>query len=472
MARNGFLITGPAPGITQFNAAVTRKAGPSLGQALRAASSHRAFISADALKRVRTTLGEREFEKLLTQTELRVIREVDEIEAVALMKTRDPADLAARPDLRVSPVRDPDTGLMLDWHLVECGFPAAWKLFDGIESIDWTGIAVGHIDTGFTHHPALGFAADDGGGSEWVDTVQDANFFSLELDTSTGMPTFAQSDSAEDRELAGLNGGHGTRTMSVLCGFDTARRATAGGYSGYFGGAPRVPVVPVRLQDAVWLQGLALSDDLPDAIDHLVDTAGVDIITLSMGGPLGTFLTSTTPQRLRAAIDKAYEKGVIVCCAAGNNIPNEHVVFPARSSRTIAVAGTAPDRKLWVGSSYGIQVDVAAPAFPIRRADVSRSASGFEFGYDVGDGTSFATPQVAAAAALWFARHGAEIESTYTQKWQRVQAFKSLLQATARRGEAWDDSVHGAGILDVGALLSAALPEASSLAKDVSQDWN
>jgi subtilisin family serine protease len=386
------------------------------------------------------------------------------------MKTRDPADLGERPAGDISPLEH--GGVRLDWHLVECGFPAAWESLGGVEHIDWTGVSVGHIDTGFTRHPVLGFPSEDSD-SGWLDLSHDANFFSTELDTSTGMPSSAQSNSAEEHHTPGLSGGHGTRTMSVLCGYDKSDAAMESGlYAGYFGGAPKVPVVPIRLQDAVWLQGIALSDDLPAAIDHLVETAGVPVITLSMGGPVGPGLNSTTPRGLRRAIDNAYERGVIVCCAAGNNQPNEKVVYPARSSRTIAVAGTARDHKLWVGSSYGIQVDIAAPACDVRRADVKRRFHGPAlFDYGAGDRTSYATPQVAACAALWLARRGAEIESAYPRAWQRVEAFKALLRATAQPGKAWQD-VHGPGILDAGTLLDSDLPSASDLTRDETQNWD
>ena len=471
MARGGYLLRGRSGQINALNSEVVKATGWHLADAIRPVSSERGLMSEDAFKRVRGELGAQRHEQLLHKHGVEIVRELDDFDAIALIKTRDPADLGPRGASSVAPVKDPTTGLLLDWHLVECRFPTAWQAFGGAEAIDWTGIKVGHIDTGFTRHPALGFASDSSD-SDWINTAHDRNFFAAELDTSTGTPTFVDSTSAEERDAGGLNGGHGTRTMSVLCGFDASTEARAGGYDAYLGGAPRVPVVPIRLQDSVWLQGRTFSDDLPDAINHLVDTAGVDVITLSMGGPVGSFLNSTTPDNLRRVIDKAYERGVIFCCAAGNNIPNEKVVFPARSSRTIAVAGIARNRRLWVGSSYGAQVDICAPAHGIRRADLRRSLRGLRFGYGEGEGTSFATPQVAAAAALWLARWGEEIESAYPERWQRVQAFKAALAATATLGEDWQPSVYGAGILNAAALLEVPLPEVSTLIKDISSDWS
>lgn len=465
----GYLIHARKGGINDLNIVLVRAAGSHLGGAIHPTSSEHGFVSADTYKQLRTEFGAKKLASLMNAHGVTVVRALDEFEAIALMRTRDLADVGPRCDRVAPPMKDRTSGLKLDWHLVECGFPMAWDVFGGPHAIDWTGIRVGHIDTGFTRHPALGFASDDGD-SDWIDTARDGNFFSTELDTSIGTPVFVDSESAEERDLGGTNAGHGTRTLSVLCGFDEGATARRGDFAAYLGGAPRVPVVPVRLQDSVWLQGRTLSEDLPDAMEHLVERAGVDIITLSMGGPVGNLLNDNAPPKLRRIIDRAYERGVIVCCAAGNRV--SRVVFPARSPRTIAVAGIADDRRIWSGSTRGAQVDVCAPAHAVRRADVRRTAGAPAFAYAPGSGTSYATPLVAAAAALWLARWGAEIDSDYSEGWQRVEAFKSLLTATAVPGEDWNAAVHGAGILHAGALLAAPLPEAAVLRRDTGQDWS
>ena len=330
---------------------------------------------------------------------------------------------------------------------------------------------MGHIDTGFTRHPVLGFKKGTGT-SAWVDTVRDRNFFSKEIGDvgeATSVATmFASLDDAEDK-LGGFSGGHGTRTSSVLCGFDTgasAKRAAAAGreYAGYFGAAPKVPVVPIRVEDSIWLQA-ELGTGLPDSIDYLVESAGVRVITLSMGAPR-TLLTGTdAPRRLKDSLRNAYLRGVIVVCAAGNHFPDEQVVFPARLVYTIAVGGTAPGHLPWSGSSYGVQVDVSAPAYPIRRATTQR---GGKYIYGVGEGTSYAAPLVAGTAALWLAHHGGAIDAQYPARWQRVAAFRSLLKSTALvPPNGWPTSTRGAGILDAGKLLEAALPEAGTLVPEV-----
>jgi subtilisin family serine protease len=156
--------------------------------------------------------------------------------------------------------------------------------------------------------------------------------------------------------LGGAFDGHGTRTASVLAGFDPSVDRP------YLGAAPQVPYIPVRICDSVIInheQGaLAL------AIEHLV-RHGCSVITLSMGMAL-----TLIDDRLRKAIDNAYENGVILVTAAGNVWGP--VVAPARLNRTLTVGGCTPALTPWIGSSFGPEVDLCAPAWPIRRASADR----------------------------------------------------------------------------------------------------
>jgi hypothetical protein len=83
-----------------------------------------------------------------------------------------------------------------------------------------------------------------------------------------------------------------------------------------------------------------------------------------------------------------------------------------------------------------------------------------------GDGTSYATAITSGAAALWLARHGDALAATYTQAWQRVEAFKAVAKATARAMPNQQPGSFGAGILDVAKLLDAGLPAAASLQQE------
>ena len=472
MAPAGYLLSIDPRHFEKLNDTLAARCPTVGGEPLAPTSSSRAFLRLSVLKLLRSSMSGEELNKTLWKYGADWDSELDEKQAVALLQTRDANDLPPRTTLEQAPVRDPYSREFLDWHLIESNINGAWALFGDRNKIDWGEISVGHIDTGFTRHPALGFkgSAD----SVWIDLVQDRNFFSREIgnigqiDSSNPFPV---SDfDAEDR-LGGFSGGHGTRTAGVLCGCDTTANAktasTAGmAYAGFFGAAPKVPTVPIRLEDSIWIQN-ELGIGLPDSINYLVDSASVNVISLSMGSPRTPFTGLDVPLRLKASLRNAYDNGVIVVCAAGNNIPDPQVVFPARLPHTIAVGGSTPGSLPWLGSSYGNQVDISAPAYPIRRETTERPR---KFLYGVGDGTSFATPQVAGTAALWLAHHKGAVEATYAAKWQRVAAFVSLLKSTARVPNGWPTGTRGEGILDARALLLAPLPSPGVLKREATDE--
>lgn len=367
-----------------------------------------------------------------------------------LLAAREPAELSAIPRQT-----GPDSDLVIegwDWHLKRTRLVDAWSLLGTHTHIDWGNIRVGQIDTGFRVIPCLGFPNPKNPKSDFVLTDLDRNYFPNDFNydpvQNAGNP-FASEYSAEDPLLGGAFDGHGTRTGSVLAGFDPTADTP------YFGAAPRVPFIPVRICDSVIINHV--QEPLSKAIEHLVQN-GCSVITLSMGMAL-----TLIQDRLRKAIDYAYEQGVIFVSAAGNIW--DPVVAPARLNRTLAVGGCTPSLTPWNGSSFGPEVDLCAPAWPIRRASVDRKGQP-TYGY--GDGTSFATPMVAATAAMWLLHRGPEIEQAYPYKWQRVEAFKRVVTTTVTPGSHWNSRLYGSGILDAFAALTAALPAASSLLEDKS----
>lgn len=362
--------------------------------------------------------------------------------------TREPFELE---DLPRAKVDDDDlTRDGWDWHLKETRLVEAWALLGGPDHIDWKHVRVGQLDTGFRPIPALGFATPDSERSDFVLTDLDRNFlpsdFNYDPLQGRGNP-FASEFSAKDPLLGGPFDGHGTRTGSVLAGYDPSATPP------YYGAAPRVPYIPVRISDTVIINHA--QEALALGIEHLV-RSGCGVLTLSMGMALVLI-----DERVRKAIDYAYEQGVIFVCAAGNIW--DPVVAPARLNRTIAVGGSTPAHTPWNGSSFGPEVNISAPAWPVRRATVDRKGRP---SYGLGDGTSFATPAVAATAAIWLLHRGAEIDATYPRKWQRVEAFRTVLEATAQPGVDWPARQYGKGILDAEAVLKAALPPVGALHED------
>jgi hypothetical protein len=404
---------------------------PGLSLGLVSISDQRMLVPASTLQALALEYGKTEVPAILARAGAVGAIAVDDCGAIALLRARDDLSLPRR-----APAPPPVGGV--DWHLAEVNAPAAWALFGGPDAIAWGGVRVGHIDTGYTAHPVFGFGTP----APWVDTGLARTFFAAHAEMDDPGPGQGIDP------LAFSMDGHGTRTGSTICG-----HAPAAPGGKFYGVAPKVPLVPVRIANHVWINHA--QEQFAQAVDHLVDQANVGVISLSMG-----IFQSTILKRLRKALNKAYESGVIVVCAAGNVV--QDVVAPARLSRTLAVGGVtrvAGALVPWSNSSHGPEVDMSGPAEGVRRAEMNNSHPTYAGG---GDGTSYATALTAGAAALWLAHHGSAIGTKYPHPWQRVEAFRQLVRDTAKVPANWHSGSFGTGVLDVHALLTAHLPQAAA----------
>lgn len=158
--------------------------------------------------------------------------------------------------------------------------------------------------------------------------------------------------------------------------------------------------------------------DIPSAIRYaagLENGSGelparrADVINMSFGGPQPDPAT-------RAAIEEAVAAGVIVVASAGNDgEDNPQPSFPASFPDVIAVAATTIDNQRASYSSFYPQVEVAAPGgagqFDLNGdglgdavvggvGRLNGTSDGFEARYALYQGTSMASPHVAAGFAL------------------------------------------------------------------------
>lgn len=97
---------------------------------------------------------------------------------------------------------------------------------------------------------------------------------------------------------------------------------------------------------------------------------------------------------LEDAVDYAWNQGVIIIAAAGND-GSQSPIYPAYYENSIAVAATRENDTLAPLSNYGDWVNVAAPGFNIYSTLP-------DDGYGYKTGTSFAAPYVSGLAALLF----------------------------------------------------------------------
>ncbi len=316
------------------------------------------------------------------------------------------------------------------WNLTMVRARQAWAMFPGgLAGGAWKSVRVGHIDTGYTEHPAFG--PWSGGRGPTIRPHEGLDFL------DGGLPL-------DPLDYHGFPG-HGTRTGSVLAGYVA---------STFLGVAPQVAVVPYRITKVVVIDSVLGGTKLDRAIEHAAVDNGCRVISISLGDPC------FPPKDVGRAVDKAYEEGVIVVAAAGN--VTSEVTYPGRYARTICAGGVTQRKRPWTGGSRGLRVDLCAPADEVYRANSWLDGNTLKYGYGAASGTSYATVHVAGAAALWLAFHGDNL-NRYAEAWQIVEAFRHAVRQSAQRPANWNDQLFGAGILDIAALLRAPLPAGSEL---------
>jgi subtilisin family serine protease len=212
----------------------------------------------------------------------------------------------------------------------------------------------------------------------------------------------------------GEQDGHGCATLAILAGNEVAATDSYGNYTGWFGAVPFAEVIPIRICDTVF--NMFNANDVADGIDYAVDY-GCEVITMSMAG--------YPTKRVAEAVNRAYENGVIVVTAAGNNFDKgiaklspKAVLYPARFERVIAATGACYNHQPYdLDANDGQQARMAGgetmqgnwgPESAMKTAvaaytpNVAWATEGGNYKFrKSGGGTSSATPQVAAAAALW-----------------------------------------------------------------------
>ena len=209
---------------------------------------------------------------------------------------------------------------------------------------------------------------------------------------------------------------------------------------GVAGLAFEAKIMPLKVLDS---GGSGSSANIAEAVRWAADH-GANVINMSLGGPF--------PDKLMgAACEYARKKGVVIVCAAGNS-GREGVGYPAAYKDCIAVSAVGPKGDLSFYSSWGSQVAIAAPggdkqvggdAGGILQNTVMRGDNGVLDDYYSFQGTSMASPHVAAVAAL-----------IVSQGVKDPADVKNILQKSAvPKGP---KNKYGAGILDAAAAVKLA----------------
>jgi len=192
-------------------------------------------------------------------------------------------------------------------------------------------------------------------------------------------------------------------------------------------------------------------------------------------------------RRMARAINRAYESGVFVVTAAGNNysqglsaVGPKTIVWPARFQRVVAACGACSNHIPYDfeaqekyggqtrGGNYRYMQGNWGPADAMRKALAAYSPN-ITWVEDpdrklpirkTGGGTSAATPQIASAAALWLTLHHDELRRRgYAGTWKQVEAVREALFRTADKSFPESKKYYGNGILRAMDALRYGVPD-------------
>jgi hypothetical protein len=286
------------------------------------------------------------------------------------------------------------------------------------------------------------------------DTGYDPNHETKPINLRTDLQQNFVDNNSPDDATDHTNGiftnlGHGTGTLSLLAGADIDGAP--------LGGASFLDVIPVRVANSVVL---FRNSAIAKALDYVHGLFGDEstrahVITMSMGG--------LASQVWCDAVNALYELGVFIVTAAGNNfgnLPTRNIVYPGRFRRVVAACGVMADGNPYADLPINIMAGNYGPASKMATAMAAftpntpwaRLGCGLIVDHN-GRGTSAATPQIAAAAALWVQKFKKEWEQ-YREGWMRVEAVRKALFESAQPSTNESRNKLGRGMLKANEALT------------------
>lgn len=277
------------------------------------------------------------------------------------------------------------------WYLPKIDAPDAWETTTGNKDL-----VMAVLDTGVDlDHPDLA-------GNVWSNSDEiagnnkddDNNGF---IDDTQGWD-FVDNDNVPEPIVGSLESGamsHGT----LVAGLIAAQSDNAIGYAGVLWNAK---IMPLRVLNS---DGIGGEEATAKAVDYAVAN-GAKVINMSFAG-------SASGSRLKTSIRKAYEAGVVVVAALGNDGQDVDIdpVYPACFQSDLAdwvlgVTATDLDDNETEFTNYGAScADLSAPGIDIlgldyQGSDTQDSAYGGPW-----NGTSAASPLVAGSAGLLLSKY-------------------------------------------------------------------
>jgi len=256
-----------------------------------------------------------------------------------------------------------------------------------------------------------------------------------------GYDAFAGDNDASDTDAdKSSSGSHGTHVAGTIA------QATNNG-EGVAGMAPDARILPVRVfgYDASAGGITTTTEIVAEGIVWAADN-GADVINLSLGG-------YTDSQIIKDAVDYAYESGVAVIAASGNDGYTDTIAYPAAYPSVLSVGSVGVNGQVAYYSNQGKLLDVVAPGGDMT-ADGNNdgvadgilqetSLGGGKFDYALFQGTSMASPHVAGLAAL--------LKSNGLRSPDDI--YEAITQSAKDLGGKGRDNQTGYGLIDPAAAL-------------------
>lgn len=224
--------------------------------------------------------------------------------------------------------------------------------------------------------------------------------------------------------------GHGTHVAGIISANNPKKNIR--------GIAPQADLYSIKALDAF---GYGTTASLIDGVEWAIKNK-VDILNMSV-------TTDNDDQALKKVLDQAYQSGMLIVAAVGNNghKPDKSVRFPAKYESVIAVSAVTNSLKRMNDSAMGPEVEIAAPGeavystYPLSHDYFDDKVDG----YSILSGTSMATPHVTGILALYKER--------FPQKTN--DELRKLLRENAKDlGEKGKDSSFGYGLVQYQNIFS------------------
>lgn len=222
------------------------------------------------------------------------------------------------------------------------------------------------------------------------------------------------------------NHGHGTHVTGIAA-------AATDNAEGIVGLGWEAEILPLKVLND---QGRGALSDAAQAI-YYATNMGADVINMSFATDPRYHIQCSDVPILVEALAFAYDHGVVIIAAAGNDGQDVHNVVPANCPYLLAVAATKSDDEIASFSNHGAEIDIAAPGVSIYSTYLDNQ-------YRYKSGTSMAAPFVSGLAAL--------LQTQYPD-YTPDHVAAAMQETAVDLGDAGWDPIYGGGRIDVAAAI-------------------